>query len=623
MAEPAINKRACAGRSSFFNKSLSISAIGLFAAITLVSASGAALNYFLIEREATDSTAAEQQQAIARKHLATLVGLQKKIANDALGTQQYLFDDLRAHAQDVREAEDFAKGISSDIAAAKDVTQAVGGAEAAEAHAQLAVRLPDLYQRAREMAKTYAASDAANEFAKGLPRMSDEVQAEVALTYKTLEAAMRVQEEKIRAENEKIDNFRGLASKLSILNIFGVTLTCLLSVFIVRRWFVQPLNKLDRESHLLTELSEWLQCCKSLDELYGMVAKFLTALLPDCAGSLYVYTSSRDVLDCVKVWNGATQTPSIQPDDCWSLRRGRGFTHGKSDIEFHCAHVGASNAVEYCCIPILAHGETIGMLHLELRADRALGDEKSRKDMLDDQRRLGAACAEQISMAIANVKLRDQLRDQAVRDPLTGLFNRRYLLETMRREISRAKRMGQSVSVLLLDVDHFKKFNDSHGHDAGDCVLRAVSECLETGFRNEDFACRFGGEEFLVVLVGASPAIAFRRAEQLRGKIESTVVRHLDRNLPRVTASIGVAAFPDCGDNPEAIISAADEALYVAKQTGRNRVELANFSEKIVAAEQGLETDAGGLQRLLQASFDHGPTADDSGGIEIGCALSA
>ncbi len=107
-------------------------------------------------------------------------------------------------------------------------------------------------------------------------------------------------------------------------------------------------------------------------------------------------------------------------------------------------------------------------------------------------------------MAIANVKLRDQLRDQSIRDTLTGLFNRRYLLETCRREFSRAQRAQQSVSILSIDVDHFKKFNDNHGHDAGDTVLRAVGKCLENSFRNEDIACRFGGEEFIVVLPGAN-----------------------------------------------------------------------------------------------------------------------
>lgn len=618
MAEPSTNPSVRRGRISFFSKSLSVSATILFAAITLVSVSCTALDYFLITQEMATSNANQLKRSVAGAHLVELVALEKQIEIDVIQAQRNLSDYSATRGQDdgddgLARAEKFAKRFPLDIAAAKDAAQAIGSLEVGEALIQIAIRFPELYRRGEEMAKVYAASGpaAGNLLMKDLDRLSGDMQAQIGSANKALEAAERRQDEESKAEIKKIDGFREFAARLGVLNIFIVTLTCLVSVFVVRRWFVQPLSKLARESHFLAELSEWLQCCKSLDELYEMVATFLTALLPNCAGSLYVYTNSRDVLDSVKAWNGATQTPPIQPDDCWSLRRGRSFTHGKSEIEFHCAHVGAPSVTDYCCIPILAHGETIGMLHLELHSDRTLGDENVRKEVLADQRRLGAVCAEQISMAIANVKLRDELRDQAVRDPLTGLFNRRYLLDTMRREISRARRMEQSVSVLLLDVDHFKRFNDSHGHDAGDSVLRAVGECLGTGFRNEDFACRFGGEEFLVVLAGASPAVAFRRGEELRGRIESIVVRYRDSNLPRISASIGVAAFPDCGDDPQAVIKAADEALYVAKQNGRNRVELASSLDPMI---KEATTDVAVLHRVLECNFGPDRSSPESPG---------
>jgi diguanylate cyclase (GGDEF)-like protein len=213
---------------------------------------------------------------------------------------------------------------------------------------------------------------------------------------------------------------------------------------------------------------------------------------------------------------------------------------------------------------------------------------------------LGLVCAEQISLAIANVKLRDQLRDQSIRDVLTGLFNRRYMLETCRREFSRAARAGHNISILSIDVDHFKKYNDNHGHDAGDMVLRAVGNCLENLFRNEDIPCRFGGEEFVVVLPGADADAALRRAEQLRSKIEEIVVRYLEKNLPRITVSIGVAVFPGAGDNPHTVLKAADEALYRAKEKGRNRVELSG------AAAMDAETPelhSVGKHRALARSF--------------------
>jgi diguanylate cyclase (GGDEF)-like protein len=352
-------------------------------------------------------------------------------------------------------------------------------------------------------------------------------------------------------------------------------------------------QKLNREARLLSQLNEWLQSCKSLDELYQMVGQFLSRLLPDCAGSLYIYANSRDVLDSAKVWNGGQKTTAIHPDDCWGLRRGRMYTFGENEIDFPCTHVGINGPSHYCCIPILAHGETIGLLHLTNTV------EGRSKEAVAEQRRLGLVCAEQISLAIANAKLRDQLRDQSIRDALTGMFNRRYMLETSRREFSRAARSGQNVSILSMDIDHFKKFNDNHGHDAGDTVLRAVADCLKSSFQDEDVVCRFGGEEFVAILPGTPIEAAAQRAEEVRAKIEAMVVRYVDGNLPRVTISIGVASFPQSGDNFQAAMKAADEALYSAKDGGRNKVQStkqpdAGTSSHILAMQNGL---AAGLSR--------------------------
>ncbi len=354
----------------------------------------------------------------------------------------------------------------------------------------------------------------------------------------------------------------------------------------------------NHEARSLSDLNEWLQSCNSLGELYQMVAEFLGCLLPACAGSLYIYANSRDVLESAKAWNGGKIMPAMHPDDCWGLRRGRPYTFGENEIDFRCAHVDPSIKGEYCCIPILAHGETIGLLHLEFVCDPGSEGEKAHKETVAEQRRLGLVCAEQISLAIANVKLRDQLRDQSIRDVLSGPFNRRYMLETCRREFSRAARTGQSVGVLSIDVDHFKTYNGNHGHDAGDMVLRAVGQCLENHFRNEDVPCRFGGEEFVVILPGADAEAATSRAEELRRKIEGIVVRYLDKNLPRITVSIGVAAFPDAGDDPQQVLKAADEALYRAKENGRNRVELSG------AAAAGTKVPpSGAMQRALAPGF--------------------
>jgi diguanylate cyclase (GGDEF)-like protein len=285
------------------------------------------------------------------------------------------------------------------------------------------------------------------------------------------------------------------------------------------------------------------------------------------------------VLVSAKSWNGGHSVPTIQPDDCWGLRRGRTYTFGSNEINFECAHVEGKAVDVYCCIPIVAHGETIGLLHLEFDEKGKHVLEQDLSEALAERQRLGVVCAEQVSLAIANVRLRDQLRDQSIKDPLTGLFNRRYMLETCRREIGRARSSGQCVSLLSIDVDHFKRFNDNHGHDAGDVVLRAVGDCLLSKFREEDIPCRHGGEEFIVILPGLTADAARRRAEELRSAIESMTVRYADTNLPRVTISIGVAAFPDSGSTVQEIVKSADEALYRSKAEGRNRVILAASCE--------------------------------------------
>jgi diguanylate cyclase (GGDEF)-like protein len=356
-------------------------------------------------------------------------------------------------------------------------------------------------------------------------------------------------------------------------------------------------TKLNREAHLLSQLNRWLQSCKSLDELYDMTAEFLSKLLPDARGSLYIYANSRDVLEGTKAWNGGECVSSMAPDECWGLRQGHVYTFGQEEIQFPCSHVKHSAPGRYCCIPILAHGETIGLLHLLFNVDGCADGHAHGHERIDEQQRLGLLCAEQISVAIANAKLRDQLRDQSIRDALTGLYNRRYMLDSCRREFARATRAKTNVSVLSIDIDHFKKFNDNHGHDAGDVVLRAFSECLRLNVREDDIACRFGGEEFIVALPNTTTEVALHRAELLRGKVEDMVVRYLDSALPRITISIGVASFPSAGDNPLSVFKVADLALYRAKEQGRNRVVGPTANDAPAAGDNPVHV----LQRALAA----------------------
>lgn len=323
------------------------------------------------------------------------------------------------------------------------------------------------------------------------------------------------------------------------------------------------------EARTLADLDEWLQSCKSLDELFRIVVKFLGRLLPGSAGELYVYSNSRDVLDGVCEWgqSGAI-ADHIAPDACWSLRRGRTYEYNPEAICFHCDHIGPDPLPDqdYICVPVVAHGDTVGLLHLRFPVGMSRRDVKSFG-------RFTMRCAEHISMAIANVKLRDELHDQSIRDPLTGLYNRRYFMDALRSETAKAGRTGKGFGLISFDADNFKTFNDNHGHDAGDMVLRALAEKLRSDLQQGAVCARVGGEEFAILLAGHDMQNTLASAEALRISVSEMSVSTAYGVLPRVTISAGVAA--NRGDTlpPSVLMKRADEALYAAKAAGRNCVK--------------------------------------------------
>ena len=324
------------------------------------------------------------------------------------------------------------------------------------------------------------------------------------------------------------------------------------------------------EAKLLSQLDEWLQSCKSLDELFLIVSRFMARLLVGSKGELYIYSNSRDVLEGKCNWNTIDLHHNIAADSCWALRRGRSYEYQSDGLCFCCEHVDAHQhkvpLQEYICVPIVAHGDTVGLLHI--RFDH-LGAVSAR---IADKGAFAMRCGEHISMAIANVKLRDELRDQSIRDPLTGLYNRRYFMDAIRREISICERRGSSFGLLSFDADKFKLFNDNHGHDAGDMVLRAIGDKLAEVMVAGEVACRIGGEEFTVLVPAADLAATADLAERLREAIATMPVRYMDGFLPRVTISVGISAYPGSGLQPQDLLRRADEALYRAKEAGRNCV---------------------------------------------------
>ena len=318
------------------------------------------------------------------------------------------------------------------------------------------------------------------------------------------------------------------------------------------------------QDKLIARFSETLQTCLALDEAYRATERFCKELFPGTCGALYLISASRNLMEEVTAWGTGQGETVFAPEDCRALRAGHPYAV-ENPGDLPCAHLPPPPPAASLCIPLTGQNETLGLLHLRA-ADPA------RPEAVLDQRDLAFAVADQLALSLGNLQLREVLRQQSIRDPLTGLFNRRYLEETLQRELARAERHGQPSSVILFDIDHFKRCNDDHGHDAGDAVLRVVAEVLRKSVRTEDIACRYGGEEFVLLMPGAGTHIASERAERVRAAVAAATFVFAGQTLGGFTLSAGVASYPDHGDTAERLIKAADTVLYKAKRSGRNQV---------------------------------------------------
>jgi len=345
-----------------------------------------------------------------------------------------------------------------------------------------------------------------------------------------------------------------------------------------QRWLQEGLREIEDRHEgmmLLGKMSSVLQSCLTVEEALDAVKKFGPRVLRGWSGALYLSGRTQRDLDLATSWDSESVfvglTAGFAPDACWALRRGQPHTSSDLGDEPICYHVRSpgDGRGRYRCLPLIVQGEALGLLHLSAHTegvDRAAAP-------IDET--LLVMVTEHISLALANIRLRETLREQSIRDALTGLYNRRLLEESLRRELSRAARKERALAVVVLDIDHFKQFNDTCGHDAGDLVLREVAGVVRRSIRDSDTACRFGGEEFVILLPEAGVEDARKRAEQIRTSISRMRLVHNGRELGTITASFGVAGFPVHGSQPEALLQAADAALYTSKREGRDRVTVA------------------------------------------------
>lgn len=329
---------------------------------------------------------------------------------------------------------------------------------------------------------------------------------------------------------------------------------------------VSDLQQRSRELSLLTRLGELLQSCENADESASVIRQVLPQLFEGSEGAVFTIISSRNLVVPLTGWpdSGRTAVP-FAPADCWALRRGAIHDITPGGVNVVCKHAAARTANRSVCVPLLAHGEAIGLLHVAwMEGGSALNE-------------LAGAVAEQLGLAQANLTLQETLRRQAMRDPLTGVFNRRYMEETLARELHRAARQHSALSLLMLDLDRFKEYNDTLGHFAGDDLLRSAAATMQRAVRADDVVCRYGGDEFVIIMPDAEGAIVDQRAASLLDQLQQFPRGDAAGPGHSVTVSIGIAAYPADATEPQELLLVADRALYQAKRAGRARFARASL----------------------------------------------
>ncbi len=339
---------------------------------------------------------------------------------------------------------------------------------------------------------------------------------------------------------------------------------------------VKELKNRTNEILLLNQMGNLMLACDSEAETYDLVARICHKLFPSDAGYLYILDDSKKIMKAAASWgNIPDDKMEFELNQCWAIRRGNIHLVMDPHLDPLCPHLNTIPDCGCVCAPMIAQGKVLGMMHLCMEPGKTCLSDKKREYMIESGQMLIISILERYASCITNLRLRVSLKKQSMLDPLTGLYNRRYMEESFKREAYRAERKKTSMGIIMLDVDHFKSFNDNYGHKTGDIILGKLGAYLMSHVRREDLVCRYGGEEFTIILPDSSLNDTRKRAEQLRKGIKEVLqIMHNEKTLS-VTVSLGVSAFPKHGHTHGEALIAADAALYRAKAEGRDRVEVA------------------------------------------------
>jgi len=330
------------------------------------------------------------------------------------------------------------------------------------------------------------------------------------------------------------------------------------------------------KARLLNDMSELLLTCLSAEECYQVTANFCQQLFIDSSGGLFILDQAGEQAKSMGMWGDHLPSErQFEASQCWTLRRNHENQIDEPNAGLICSHIKKVPEAGYIGLPISTQGELMGVMELFWPACQLQLSAEKRKSTREFQIKIAHTLVDHLALSLINLRLRDSLRKQAIHDPLTGLYNRRYLDDALSREVRRAVRRDASFGIIMIDIDYFKQVNDQYGHDAGDVLLKEVAILFQTHLRGEDLVCRYGGEEFVAILPEADIIETTARAEEIRKVVEERVVEYAGQQIS-VTISAGVSMYSAHGKKAHNLIKAADDALYRAKTAGRNRVETAD-----------------------------------------------
>lgn len=339
-------------------------------------------------------------------------------------------------------------------------------------------------------------------------------------------------------------------------------------VQVVEREKKQQQMRIDKgtlEIDLLRQLATTLAACKSMNEATLVVKDIVPRVIGDINGCISIMRESQNLLEVVIDWGGKWPgSVTFAPDECWAIRKGKYHHSNEKNQHLDCGHMGALDEdFTTLCIPLIAHGNTMGLFHLYFA--------KSDTPINEEIKQLAFTLAEHLGLALANLRLQEKLRSQAMRDPLTGLYNRRLFEKTLEIEFSTSRQTNDPFSLLILDIDHFKQFNDNFGHDAGDYVLKEIATLLRDTSDDKGTVCRIGGEEFAIVCSNMSAEQSMGLADNIVDAVRKLHLNVKDLSLGRLGISVGIATYPDAEVSCSALVKLADKALYHAKNNGRSQ----------------------------------------------------